>query len=539
MTEEAFQAAIEEAKKLEKKAIEYEPYEGEVRIEIMVEVEPEEYVDLDYKDLYNLYQRTQKILSAAGMGVLAERPPEEAARATAESREVETRLKKMTSERLKEAEEIAREPVVAEEEAPVPPVTQEIEIEKEEPQEIEFEGPPEKPPEKEVEIPFKAPSPEEVPAPEPATPEEAPEVPSPEEKAPEIPEAEKPAKAPAPTLPEPEEPPAPEVEPSLERAPPQPKAVPPTLRETPGEAAARRYEQIEQQIRDMMGEEADERALKKKMLELTKQLFKEKITSKREEIKMQIKVLKNMLAVSGEGRAKKKRAPAQTRLETILASQQEELAHTKGRLIDAYNKQIMQIKEKFYDDMSSIENPQKRKKTYETFVSSVTMLVQNLPDAVKKEKEYLSQKHAAELKRAEESLGAKDKALKKRIKERKDYIQENYDEEFSMVKHIVGKEIENLIEVAGSETFRKPEEKEKKKKRMAEPTEIVKEINETDEGTLLYFLHSKNPDYYKKFERKKISRAEAVFKAKELLAKKKGLSDSMIRKYFSGKEERG
>jgi hypothetical protein len=314
----------------------------------------------------------------------------------------------------------------------------------------------------------------------------------------------------------------------------KPAAVPPTLRETPDEAAARRYQQIEEQITSTLGEGADELTLKKKMLELTKALFKEKTTSKREEIKLQIKVLKNMLTASHEG-GKKMKAGSDTQFEAILAAQQEELAHTKGKTIDMYMKQIGQIKESFYAQMGELEDPGDRKKAYEGFVSSVTMLVEKVPASVKEKREFISKKHTAELSQLQGKLTAKDKALKKKVDGRLAYIEESYDDEFSMVKHIVGREIENLIEVAGSEIFRKPEEKRRGKK--ADPMEIVKEINETDEGTLLYFLHSKEPEHYKKYERKQISRAEAVFKAKELMAREKGLSDSMISKYFSFKED--
>jgi hypothetical protein len=518
MTQEAFEAAIREAKRLEKKVMDYAPYEGDINIEKSLEVEPAEYMDLDYDGLFDLYERAQKIISTTSMGILAEKAGE--VKVSKESREVETRLKEMTDERLKEAEEMAREPAIIEKEAEIPfkeappeekppeaapppevPPVEEIELEKEAPpKEIEFEVP-EVPAgeielEKEAEIPFKEAPPEEKP-PEAAPPPEVPEVP--EEKAP----------------------------------PPPKKAVPPTLRETPDEAAARRYKRIEDEIATTLGEGADELALKKKMLELTKDLFKEKITSKREEIKMKIKVLKNMLTAQREG-GKRKKAATATQFDALLAAQQEDLAHSKGKTIDGYNKQTMAVKEKFYQDMSELEDHDERKKTYESFVSSVTMLVEGLPDAVEKEKEFMSKKHSAEMQKLLESLTAKDRALRKKVEERLEYIQESYDEEFSMVKHIVGREIENLIEVAGTEVFVKPEEKKGKK---MDPTEIVREINETDEGTLLYFLHSKEPDHYKKFERKQISRAEAIFKAKELLAKEKGLSDSMIRKYFSVKED--
>ena len=46
-----------------------------------------------------------------------------------------------------------------------------------------------------------------------------------------------------------------------------------------------------------------------------------------------------------------------------------------------------------------------------------------------------------------------------------------------------------------------------------------------------------DPDYYKNYERKQISKAEAIFRAKALMAKEKGLSKSMVKKYFSQTED--
>ena len=67
--------------------------------------------------------------------------------------------------------------------------------------------------------------------------------------------------------------------------------------------------------------------------------------------------------------------------------------------------------------------------------------------------------------------------------------------------------------------------------------EIINEINTTDEGTLLYSLHMKDLDYYKRYERKHVSKAEALTRAKILMAREKGLSDSITRRYFGEPEE--
>jgi hypothetical protein len=526
-----FEGAIEEAKRLEKKQMEYAPFQGEISIERTLDLEPRDYVDLGYPDMINLYERSQKIISTTGLGILATSGKEAAGAAKAEpvqkveTGEVETRLLQMTAETLKTAEAVGKEPIALEKppepgeaaksEEPAPKPAAAVEFETRTAQEgIEIERESSKPPQ---------------------APETGIEMEKEREMAPVAPKA--------PEMPKPRAVPEIGVEVPIEKR-VIVAAVPPALRE-PDKAASKRYEQMEEQIRAAVGEKADEMTLKKKMLDLTKQLFKEKITSKREEIKLQITVLKNMLAglQAGGGAArpaagaKKVGAQAEAHmklLDAIVSAQQGELAQTKDSIIDSYNKQVVEIKKKFYDQISMTEDTSARKKTFESFVFSVESLVEQLPEVLRKYREFTGKKHAAELEKILGSLAADEKETRVRVEERIDYVNNKYDQEFTAVKGIIGRQIENLIEVAGTEIFKKAEETPKEAEAKAYDT--VKEVNETDEGTLLYFLHTKDPDYYKRYERKQLSKAEAIFKAKELMAKDKGLSDSMVKKYFSQTE---
>lgn len=527
-----FDAAIEEAKRLEKKQVEYAPYNGDITLEKTLDLEPRDYVDLRYPDLINLYERSQKIISTANLGILA---GGEAAQAAAPPQEmqvgtgdVESRLREMTSETLKAAEEVAKEPMAIEHQPDLA-----IELEKHEeakPQAVEFESrtvvEQQAAETAKFELP-KAPEMPPVPAGQPVEPQQIKQ------------EEAKPAAPAAPAAPIAESP----IERKVIVA-----AVPPALRESPDKAASKRYEKMEEQVRSSIGDKADEMELKKKMLELTKQLFKEKTTSRREELKLQITVLKNMLAGVQVGGTKTAAGPkkagggasgaeADTHvklLETMLSTQQAELAQTKDGIIDSYNKQVAEIKKKFYDQIASTEDAALRKKAFEAFVFSVESLVEQLPDVMKKYQEFTAKKHSAEMEKLRDSLGSSEKDTLERVNGRIGYINGKYDTEFASVKGIVGRQIENLIEVAGTEIFKRQDEKPKESE--ARVYETVKEINETDEGTLLYFLHGKDPEQYKKYERKQVSKAEAIFKAKELMAKDKGLSESVVKKYFSQTE---
>ncbi|VVC03492.1 Uncharacterised protein [Candidatus Bilamarchaeum dharawalense] len=471
-----FEISIEEAKKLEGKIVEYAPYKGEIEIEKTMELEPVEYIDLTYDDLLNIYERDQKIISTASMGILTSREEVEikATPKVVETEEVETRLREMTTETLQKAEEVGKEPMVVEVPVETKPVQNKIEFEVR-------------------------------------------------------------------TVSEPEIP-----KPTIERSQEEPQQerkvivanVPPALRESPTEAASEKYGRMEEQIRATIGERADELTLKKKMLDLTKQLFKEKTTDKREELKLQITILKNMLtgAQSGATKSKKKQEDAtHTKLfEAMINGHQAELAQTKESIMDSYKKQIAEIKKKFYADLEGVEDQTRKREILESFVFSITSLAEQIPEVLDKYTDFTVKKHTAELEKIRESLDSDERSTMTTVNDRIEYIKNNYSQEFVVVKGIIGKEIENLIDVAGVEVFRKPEEKQKESE--SKVHDLVREINETDEGTLLYYLHSNDVEYYRKYEHKEISKSEAIFKAKELMAHEKGLSDSTVRKYFSQKE---
>lgn len=529
----AFEEAIDEARKLEKKLVEYGAYGGEVEIARTLDLEPRDYVDLTYTDMLNQYGRTQKIISATGRGVFAAMPGEEKAEApkpaaTAATQEVESRLREMTTETLKSAEEVSRQVIELEKAAPPP----QAEAAPAGPQklELEFEH---RPAEKEIELERGAPA--------------KPGVELEREARPQAAQPEAVARAPERPMPAPPVPEAVRGEPAIERpaapealAPEEKKiivaAVPPALKESPDEAAARKYAKMEEQIRAALGEKADEVTLKKKMLELTKELFKEKSIIRRNELKAQITVLKNML--SGAGKPAKKAAKGadethQKIFEALLSSQQADLAQTKDSIIGSYNRQLSTIKQKFYSDMELTEDPAKRKQIFDSFAFSVTSLVEQLPEVLEKYRDFTIKKHSSEMEKLRGSTDATEKATMRAVEDRLAYIKAKYDQEFAPVKGIIAHEIDTLVEVAGAEVFKKEEKPEEAE---AKEYEAVKDINDTDEGTLLYYLRTKDADFYKMYERNQISKAEAIFKAKEVMAREKGLSDAMVRKYFTHTE---
>ncbi len=533
--EDYFTDAVDEARKIEKKALKYKSYEGDIEIRKDIDLYPSEYVDIDYRDLLNLYERAEKIITAKKMKIYApgakpgveiaapEKKKPISAQEAKKIEEVESRLKDITSEALRKAQEIAEVGRPPEErgappEKAKPPPHLEIELERERPPpeevpselELEFE----KPPEREIRK-------EERPPPqisiEPKVPEEI------EEKKPE------------------------EEKLVAEEA----EVLMPQLLESPDEAAEKKYKRIEDEVVSTLGEKADEKSIKKKMLELTKQLFKEKSFDRREDIKHEIAALKNMLSARKEkvvrkvtAKAKKARKAPEEEiahlqvLQTLISTQSSELAQTKDSITSSYKHKIDSLKDKFYEDSATTEDPDKKKKLYDNLVFELTKLSEQLPATIGKFKDYTTKKHLAEIRKIRERVGSKEKDADEQIDERMNTIETKYANEFDVLQDLLSKRIEGVIRTASLEVFEKKPEAERTEveEEEAKVDEIISEISNLDVGTLLYYLHSKDPDYYKKYERKHVSRTEALAKARALMAKEKGLNADTIRKYFGDVE---
>ena len=560
---DSFEEYIDEVKKIEKKALERKPYSSAIEISNLVDMSPEDYLELTYDDLLNLYERMQKITKASMMlsktlaagqpmpsvpsaekeGATQPRPviskeKEEAAK------EVEENIKKITQETMETAEKIKEVELPSEEKAKAAAQVYggEIEFEREfgaekKEEKIELE--------KEVEKEKAQPPIErEIEREQPEQPATAPEREIEIEQKEEEREKEKPEI---------------EIEKEAEEKRPVAEQVDivfpaPTVLESPDKAAQDKYAEIEKEVLAAVGEGADEAALKKKMLELTKELFKEKSTVKREHIKLEITVLKNILAqkkagaltvsAGKGGRKTKAQEAAKTDMlahmqlfETIVATQKIEIAQTKDSIIANYKNQVVPLRSKFEKAIEEAKNDAAKKEAYDSFVFQLTSLVEHTPAVIDKYKSYLKKKHAAEIANIEKSAGPGEKELLKKIEERKKEI-ENYDKEFEIIRDIITKEIETLIRRGGHEIFKKAEaEKTAEDIEEEKVDEILAEIQSIDEGNLLFYLHSKDPEYYKKYERRQISKAEALSHSKALLAREKGLSGDIIKKYFSNSGE--
>lgn len=577
-----YRAAVEEAKRLEKKCLEYSPYSGKINVEKTLDLSPDEVGDMNFNDLINLYERTEKITAARkkiyGMGEGTEPEKVVTKKETKKSKEIEKEMKKITTEALESAEEIKKEmdekPIDLEVKTEAPKATKtadelefdilDSELEAAKPKAsagfdddldlgLEEKTPAPKQVEDEMEFDdlddTRKPTESTPPADEIELDTEEKVTPPVEEKHEdefELEDMELPTKKeevePI-TLDEEKTEPVKEKESVVATKPvtttPKPKKVPPVLKTE--EKAVQKLESMDEKIRQALGGDVSKPKLKKRMLQLTKELFKEKSYNRREEIKMEITVLKNMLAgkvpakapVGKKGTVAKKAAVEKAAkgqlLETLVGTQKTGVANTKELILSRYSLKIKKMKSTFYGNLQTIpkEQLEKRKKLYEKLVLNLGMLEKKLPELITRYRDVTVQKHKTEMTKLRDSLGDSDTLIKKKIGSRLAALEGDYTKQFETVKQIVSKSISTVEELAGDTIEQQGTQNQKAKN-------IVREINETDGGTLLYYLHSKDPQYYKSYERKHVPKGEAISKARILMAKEKGLSDAMIRKYFGG-----
>ncbi len=459
----SYESIVADILNKEKKATSYKPYSGEVVEEFLIEP-----IEITYEDLINEYERTQKIKKVLKWDVFGsvQPPPQTISK---EVKEVEQEIRESTQKTLEEAEEISK---------------------------IEFEP---------------------EPSPEPSTQDGSkPSVPITSQETSSVQESpiefEKEASIPTPTKQ------SLSVDAAKELG--ESQQTPELSVEKPNASAEEVVSQVQQEVKAAASTKMDELEIKKKMLELTKLLFKTKSYDERAKIKLQIRTLKNMLTSMKESRRRK--SPDVLAFETILSNQHAELSQLKDELIEVYRGRIRQIKDGFYSNLP--DDPQVRREAFDKFVRDIHALIEEVPTTLTESFETLKNKHIEELTKLKQT--AKSNVASKcdaRIRE----IEDSYSKELDSIKSLLSKEVQALLDLTGSEVNVESHLTE-------DVSSIIREINNYDEGTLLYFLHTKDAEFYKKYERKHISKSEAIQKAKYLMAIDMGLKKDVAEKYFGG-----
>ncbi len=520
-----FREAQEEVAKVESKSLGYETPSGPApqKLRQALTVSPPSITQMSYLEALAGYNRIEKVIGASrfeelllpeGEKPAEEMPAPEAMPAPEEAKPPEKKELPKPEKEIPAPEKEEKEAIPKKEEAPVPRKREEPEFE-EIPEEEEPAMPavPPKAPEVKKELPVEF---EEI--------EE--EAEKPKEAKPEFEiEFEKPGgeTAAPPAAP----PPPPPSEEKAETRPIEPKPspgvafppveipIPPELSASPEEAAAKTMGRLRAQYGAKKGRRpaaADKTEVKKRMLELTRELFKEKSVGRREELKKEIVSLKNMLSAPGGGRAKK------ADFAGILEKEQEyELSEAKKGIENAYQSSLVPLKSTLAEQVAL----GKAEQAYPQFSQRLGELKGQLQALTQSYQSYLLKKHSAEL----EALVPESKSAK--LRKRLSSIQADYAEAFSGMGEALDSQMASLL--AKQEALGKG--------RLDEKTRKVMEISEKTDEELLIALQKEDPRMYAKYSRGELSRLEALSNARRTLAKKAGLPASVINKYFGGKNK--
>lgn len=521
-----FRSAAEEISRVEKGATEYEPPKGKTyRAERIVEFSPSEILDMEYGSAVAQYGRLEKILSASSMdvglmgtGIKAEEaPPLPAEPSTAESEKVSEEMRKISASSARESEalflpevkEAAQKAMpkaapLASAQAPKPSV------EKEEELPLEFGEAPQAQAPAAPKKGIGAAKPAEKKA---APPEEKEEEelflppPPPEKMAPAPPELLRPRVPSAPA----------EREISEEVSPP------PMISESPEKSAHETFTRIEQQFQAQVSgtgkaqKKVDVEGAKKRMMELTRELFKERSFDRREEIKKEIVMLKNLVAESREKGAGAASAPAGALFSAVRNDQDYEVSSAKKFLEELFSQRSKELSAAMREQMEL----KGREQAVEEYSRKMVTLEQKLTEIIDKYSVFLAAKHSFEL----SELASTGQFVNEAEKEKAE-IKENYPHEFSVLKQRIGDEIHSSMGAA--------------KDMLVEPTGDPKEralahVRGAEDEDLLNFFQAKDPRTYDKYARGELNRAETLVLARRKMAQDLGLDEDTINKYFGVK----
>ncbi|MBU0586869.1 hypothetical protein KJ780_05120 [Candidatus Micrarchaeota archaeon] len=535
-----FDELLKQARDIEDSAGEKKASPYKVSITRTIEYSPDDYAEKEYGDILNEYERLvkiQSILSNVGrstitlpiIGAPAPTKPspkpgllpkiiKPAEKKTVEKPEpVKAKKPEPVPKAEKPKEEVpeikpAEEPVVEKQEfdfdfEPEPEAKEEpeakIEIEEKPEFELDFEKAQPEPPQ----TPPKFIPPEKAPIPE------LPELP-PMEKLEIEKEMEKkqefPAQEPLPSTP-------------LESEQPKPFAVPPLLSMEPEKAAEKKYAEIESQI-PAQPVKMNENELKKRMVTLTRELFREKATSKKQKLKEEITNIRNMLGKKSELPKRKAVSYATSFFNAMEGNQRTELAAAKENITKQYKEQFTPALSSFSSTVASAKDENEKQLAYESLQSSLQSIRENAKSAIERYQSFFIKEHTAELQKLlSTATEKKDTYVTEKIKERLEEIKFTYSSEFSALGEAIEKEISNVL------NSRKHEIAEGSR---TDEMEKVLSITNTSDDDVLKYVHSHYREKYYEFERGLMTKIELVVLGRTLMAKDAGLKKETINKYF-------
>ena len=291
-------------------------------------------------------------------------------------------------------------------------------------------------------------------------------------------------------------------------------SAPALILQSPEAAAAESLGNLRSQFKaEMKGTKVDKEDIKKRMLELTRQLFREKSVERREQLKKEIVTFKNLIPSAGrvEGDiADALRKDQEYDLSTVRKAVESACTAASAPLFKAADEQIALGK---------------GEQAYSEFTARCGELKDKLNLLTASSQEFLLKKHNAELDALEKE--AKGKSLKE-IKKIRGSLPKTYGEHFSSLQSSLSEQIDSEVERRKVLVAPQP---------LREKDRTVIEISGMGDEELLTDLQKEDAAYYNMYSRGEISRTEALARARQILAKKAKLDEATINKYFGGKSK--
>jgi len=542
-----FKTAMDEVSRVEKNAIEYSPIKPQKeKMERLLEVSPADVHEMEYKDAVNQYYRLEKIITASSrldMGVGERKatrtlplPPVEAPSPSLKkkAKKIEEMMKKITQKSAKETKEIeaaappeehlgelnipgpaererARAEAAATAHVPIAPEAAEVQETISVPEPVVEEEAEEKPEIKKAQKPLPK---KEAAPPKKVAKEEVAEVEEFFEPEPlEVPEPEAVVEAPAEEMPEPLEAPG-EISPRVI------VPYPPILSQSPLAEADKTLLRLEAQLSSQMTgtktKKVDTKDTKKRMMELTRELFKERSMDRRAEIKREIVTLKTLLN-KAPAKAAAGGLPKGSLFSALRTEQEYELKEAKRKIEGVYKDNQGRLTEA----MSAQRALEHRGPAFETFSQNMVELEHKLVELIEKYQTFLTAEHSAELSKL--STRGQSTPESEKVKAS---LKEQYAHEFASLKESIGEEIHSQLEATRAALFEDAGDPEAVR---------IAQIANAPEDTLFNLLQAKDSRTYAKYARGEIERSEALLLARKLMAKDAGIDEDTIIKRFGGK----
>ncbi len=264
--------------------------------------------------------------------------------------------------------------------------------------------------------------------------------------------------------------------------------------------------------------------IKKRMLELTKQLFKEESLHVRQEITNKIAELRDVFS-------RIQKTPGITVsysmnfFNSTEIDQKMEFSIAKENLIKQYREQLSKTLDGFSFSLRIAMNDKEKKKAiYDMLVLDLENLLTQFEIVSGKCESFFIRKHEIVLEKLRNMASLKnDKYVVEKTNARIQEIKFSYSAEFLSLKNTIRKEIFSVIQSKKHEAL---------ESFITEEIEKILSIVNMKEEELLKYMHAHHEEKYKEFENGKTTKLELLTNARECIAIESGLKKETIDKYF-------